>query len=406
MPVVFQPADPYSTAIASGYGATEQWNKEYPTMAGLAESIGRNNLQLQLQSQQIAHQNALASAQISARSQEQSTAEQTSAEMQRRQQAGQQQIQQQMADAHERSQFVSAMLEGQQVSQHEMLVMNRQQQALNDYVSQVGQGNIDPSEVAEMALQLKTGINMTQQRLKKQQADDYEAQAGLRSQQTANLAKDNANMEQFEAERIKEGYGTLHFHDNSGRMHVMLQNKKTGEWYNPLLEHNKNADEAEAKRADAALKIWDTQIKHWNDEYRQEQKRVEDNMHKLEKREGSIPADELDSKVRDNLEKRGVRYPGDAPAGAKPKIGQPEMGGGDYPAPRGGSMVENLQSSVVDKMKGDPYAMAVAQGHLNVLKEIQQKYPNLPAAPADVQQKYHSAKYALRLLSEQLKNSE
>lgn len=232
MPVSFEPAQPVGGQIAAGYGATEQWNKFFPTYAGLAEAAARNNLALRQQQMAQSFAGSQQTTENLARQGSQET------EMDARARMQQENIRSQQEDIGDRM-YAEAALSGIRVSQAEQARMQQQEhgvqailQAKADGV--FGEGPEADQAVNEQIMELRSGIDMTKQRLAKDHADDYQAQAQLRRQQAENLAGDNEAMKKFEADRISEGYSTLKFHDPNGKLHVLLKNEQTGDWYNPL----------------------------------------------------------------------------------------------------------------------------------------------------------------------------
>lgn len=310
MPVTFAPPDPFSSSISAGYGATEQFDKTLPTLAGLYSQ----NQNRQQQVSQFAQQQASQAQAQTARNRE--SAYQTDVqssdqfELQRRLFAQQQQVQAQ-------SQAFQWATQDRQLTHADQLHYEQQNAGVSEVMKMVQSGQLTEDEAGPLILKLKSGIDLYQQRLQKSHAQDFQAQADLRSQQTANLAKDNAHMEKFEADRIEAGYGTLSFHDQNGRMHVLLKNPKTQEWYNPLLEHNKMGSDQEIKQQELEQKRYDNLQQRYDSAFAKreaEVRKIHEQRRKLGTGKSGYEADEpdgdqIDIEVRNDLIRRGIHPP-------------------------------------------------------------------------------------------------
>ena len=234
----FEPAAPVAPGIQSDYGATEQWNKTFPALAGLYEAAGRNANQAAGETARNQTQTNISSGELDTRQRMQYVQDRAAQDQQERQF-------QQQSDLQNQAAFNEAALSGIKVSQVEQAHMQRQQNAVNSILQMTNDGTLDMTDpevaqqVKDAIFEAKTGINQTQRRLQAQQADDQAAQAQLRRTQAANIEKDNADAQAFQADMIEAGHSTFMMTDPNGRRHVMIKNDQNGEWYNPLLQHMK-----------------------------------------------------------------------------------------------------------------------------------------------------------------------
>lgn len=200
MPVVFQPADPVGEQIAAQYAATQQANQSAPLRAQMANQNANRD-----------QANFLAQMQMDSANQRQSSENITRAsiagdELANRRYLQDQDIrgarQAQLAQIQARQQeiFLDAAMYEQKVTQSEVMRMQRQQVALDSIQQQVSSGMLKEDEAAEMKMQLLTGINMTQQRMQRDHARDYAAQAKIREEEAKTVALNNAT---FKAVQLK-----------------------------------------------------------------------------------------------------------------------------------------------------------------------------------------------------------
>ncbi len=315
MPVTFEQPQPLAPQISEGYGQTQQFNQTLPTLANLYnQRAARDQQAAQFAIQQASQAQAQTAHNREAAYQQDNQTENLF-ESQRRNAEIQQHLQdqhfQQQAALQQQAAFNEQAFAGVKVGLQEQMKMQERTRGLTEIQGKIADGTLDEKDpaVIDAISELKTGINFTQRRMMQEHAADFKAQSDLRSQQTANIAKDNAHMEKFEADRINAGYGTLSFHDQNGRMHVLLKNPKTGEWYNPLLEHNKAGADAEAKQQETDLKTWEARYQHYQKIVSEVQKRVDT----MSKENGGWGPDKIDEEMRIGLQKRNAVDPGPPP---------------------------------------------------------------------------------------------
>ncbi len=206
MGVVFQPADPVGEQIAAQYAAQQQFNQSAPLRAQMANQNANRD-----------QQNLLAQMQMDSANQRQSSENITRAsiagdEMANRRYLqdqdirGARQAQLQQIQAHQQSQLLDAAMYEQKVTQAEAMRMQRQQTALDSIQQAISSGQLMPEEAQEMQMQLLTGINMTQQRMQRDHAKDFAAQAKLREEQAKVAA---LNTETIKGLSLKSAQGQM-----------------------------------------------------------------------------------------------------------------------------------------------------------------------------------------------------
>jgi actin-related protein len=199
MPVVFAPPDPFSSKILSEYGATQEFDKTLPTMAGLAESQNRLRQQGAQAAIQQATQAQIATQQNRERAYETDVRTEQGYEEQRR-------SQQQQLEVQARSQAFQAAMQDRQLTYADEIKQRDRQNALTAINEAVTNGTLSPEEAGVRALQIRTGINEYDQQMKKQHAADFAAQAELRQ----NEAKTQAlNLETIRGLQMKAAQGQM-----------------------------------------------------------------------------------------------------------------------------------------------------------------------------------------------------
>ncbi len=180
----FEPAAPVAPGIQSDYGATEQWNKTFPALAGLYEAAGRNANQAAGETARNQTQANISSGELDARQRMQYVQDRAAQDQQERQF-------QQQSDLQNQAAFNEAALSGIKVSQVEQAHMQRQQNAVNSILQMTNDGTLDMSDpevrqqVNDAIFEAKTGINSTQRRLQNEEAERNKAQANLDMQRAA-----------------------------------------------------------------------------------------------------------------------------------------------------------------------------------------------------------------------------
>ena len=235
----FEPAAPVAPGIQSDYGATEQWNKTFPALAGLYEAAGRNANQAAGETARNQTQTNISSGELDARQRMQYVQDRAAQDQQERQF-------QQQSDLQNQAAFNEAALSGIKVSQVEQAHMQRQQNAVNSILQMTNDGTLDMSDpevrqqVNDAIFEAKTGINQTQRRMQQQQAADMAAQGKLRDAETARITKAQAQADKFESEWTAQG-GKFYTDDN-GKRHAIMWNPKSKQWYSPITPGGRKED--------------------------------------------------------------------------------------------------------------------------------------------------------------------
>lgn len=251
MPIVIAQPDMVSPQISTGYGAAEEWDKWAPHMVAQQEAISRANIasaQIQSQASQAAAALQQHGQMFSAQQQAQQREQQYAGEQAITQQAygiqGQLQQQQQHAE-------LAAWVNSQEMTQADNLRLQRLNQSLSAVQEGVASGQYTPQEAMDLTMQLRTGIDPLQQRLKQQQVKQEAMQTKAIEQKMAQQKTAQIENEKFEADLKEKGYGVLKMVDpNTGQVHTLIQNPQTGEWYNPMAKgtggSGSKAEDAEA----------------------------------------------------------------------------------------------------------------------------------------------------------------
>jgi hypothetical protein len=220
MPIEFDQPGPLNAGISAGYGATEQFNQTLPTLMSGAERAAALMLQARAQGNAGLAQKAALDAQANA--QQQAQVQDSS--------LGVAQLNAQTANAMNQQQLQATMFQ-QDLTQPEILRMNRLNQALATVNTQVQSGIITPDEGRMMTTQIQTGLDPYKQRLEAQQL----RQEQMQTQQMMHAAAQQESIEglnnQFAAGNIDKL--PLIQDPISGKSFRMLRNR-TGEWYDPF----------------------------------------------------------------------------------------------------------------------------------------------------------------------------
>ena len=238
MPIVANPAAPFAPKINERFAAAEQYNKIFPQLAGLYEAAGRNYTQASAQTAQ----NQTSASAVSAGLEARRIAQERDAEFDAQRQ--QQQIAAQMAMQERAAQMEMERMNFRITKQEEMENTTRMN-GLVEIEKQLKDNLLTPEQAADARTELITGINAFQRRQQYQQSQAMKQQENIRSQQFANMQKDEVSADEFEAKMIKAGIGVLKFRDNDGQPQFLIKNRNTGEWYNPKMSSSgKAAQEA------------------------------------------------------------------------------------------------------------------------------------------------------------------
>lgn len=249
MPITFQPAEPVAPQVSSAYGAAEQFDKTLPTLMGAYEHAA--SLQAQ-----VAQHNAALSAQVGEANARNVTGAGIAEGQRQEHEADRAERRQQLAasmlpsardlfhaqaaqDAMAKHAQVQAWLQGQKLSQQETLRLQRMRAAVGEVMSNP---TLSQDEKDTLALHLKTGIDPLAQRQKQAQAQMMQAHAEMFHQQAAQAKSVETQNADFEKKLLESGVGVLKWADpHTGKIHPLIQNSRTGEWYNPLLSSAKSA---------------------------------------------------------------------------------------------------------------------------------------------------------------------
>ncbi len=424
MPVTFAPPEPFSQPVSTAYGSTTQFNQTLPVLSSLYEQNQNRQAQVQQASNQRELQAGQASAQNRERAYESDSETAARYEMQRRaaeeqRQAQGQQFQNQL-ELQARNQYFEQAFAGVKVGLQEEMQQRNRERGLNEIQGMISDKTLnmeDPdtrAAVNDAIAELKTGINFTQRRVQQQHAADYAAQTRLRDEEAKRQSASIEAMDDVEAKFKEQGIGTMKWFDpNTGRPHLLIKNRNTGEWYNPLQNVATGKGGKEGPDLDqpwgqfatkdghfdatAALKDTEARAKADPDFLDEKGKINKAGQAWVRDRMNGIEA-EFSGRQAPSPEAFSNRQQGRQRSSAEPSQSDKSQSEKSNPE----SVIRDVQSTVIDKLKDDPYAMAAAQGHLNVIKEVTSKFPNLPAAPPEVQQRFMQAVTALRQIKAQI----
>lgn len=196
MPIAYQPAQPLSPSIASAYGASEVAGRNLPALAQMYAQEARLRAEAGQADAAINQRAALADAETRQRQgevfaslqQRAREAEQANtgrqAEFAASRYASPRDVYLAGAEQQQAAQRASlaAWLNNQEVGQAEMIRYQRQQNAVSEVMA--SRVPLLAHEKEEILLQLRTGIDATEHRLRNQRAKEFEQQAELERAQT------------------------------------------------------------------------------------------------------------------------------------------------------------------------------------------------------------------------------
>lgn len=228
MPIDFEPAAPAATNASVGYGAAEQSAKDLPTMASIYAQAAQLNqhgqlagLAAQQQGQQAAMQGQL---QDKGLQQQQYGHDQQTA-------LGYAQMQQHSADLDRHAQN-QAWLQQQDLSAKEVMHLNQMRNAIGEVMAN---DKLDDDTKNDLLFKIRTDIDPLDRRQKQQQIKHQQQQDQLIDMQLQREASHRATQAEFEARMMTGGQNWAWYPDDNGKRHPLVQNPKTGFWYNPLL---------------------------------------------------------------------------------------------------------------------------------------------------------------------------
>lgn len=238
MPVNFNPAEPFSPQISEKFGAAQEWDKAFPTLAQLYADQGRNFTQA----------SAGTAANITRASEESAKLagdrinQDNQLYFQRQQQAAQieAQKQSQIRDirANEAHQFNQMAFQNMMVSDAEKKDMVRKQNGLDLIRQQLDQKLLTPEEAAPYIAELATGINFTQRRVDNMRAKQMQQAQEMKQQQIASDNQDRALAEKFRLDMAARGITMTAVQDKTtGKWHTIAYDEKSNRIYNPFNEH-------------------------------------------------------------------------------------------------------------------------------------------------------------------------
>lgn len=188
MPVTFAPADPFSAAIASQYGQTEQFDKTLPTLANLSIQNARLQQEGAQHAMDLSQRTSAQSAENFtrggiARDENQLRDVQQVRQIQNERQMQQQRIQA-SHDSQQADQAYHAAMQDRQWSYADQIKDQEMHNALTAINEAVENGTLTPEEAGETALKLRTKVDVNKMRQEKAQAEYQQAHAKQVLEQT------------------------------------------------------------------------------------------------------------------------------------------------------------------------------------------------------------------------------
>lgn len=206
MPIVANPAAPFAPQINSKFAASEQFNKIFPTLAGLYEAAGRNYTSASAQTAQNQTQASAVSAGLEARNIAQQR--EIEAEMQARQYQAQAQMEMQRREEEARMQRLMLPITRQE---------EQEQQARMSGIVQIEkmmeEGTMTKEQGGLALLQLTTKTATFNDRMKFQQAKALEQQTEMQAKMFADNQKDLAAAKMHAAKYGSEAFFGLRQHN-------------------------------------------------------------------------------------------------------------------------------------------------------------------------------------------------
>lgn len=227
MPINFQPAAPFAPKISEQAGRVDQFNKIFPTLAGLYEAAGRNYTSASAQTAQNQTQASAVSAGLESRRQMQ----ERDIEAQREQMNFQAQLR---LEEQQRQQQFEMMRMQLPITRQEEMQNQARMNGLVEIERMLKEKTMTPEQAADARFELATGINAFQRRQQFQNAQRLQQQAQLETQQYDLANKNQMTAEAAQSEMAKRGvYSWYETDPRTGETHFNVFNPKTGEIYNP-----------------------------------------------------------------------------------------------------------------------------------------------------------------------------
>lgn len=215
------------------------------------------------------------------------------------------------------------------LSQGEFLHLQRLKNAVGAVDQAVSEGKLAPEEAANFKLRLKTGIDPLEQRLKQTQIDQRQEQVKQMQDAAAQAKSIEIQNQQFDAQAKEKGIGVLKWTDpDTGRIHRLFQDPKTGAWYNPLQANGSNSED---KQFELDTRHYETQHKAWlaaNEAYQRAWAKEREAVAKQNREEADDPANKgtvrrATDEELDAAADRRVRLPRPGPEPQAPQRRQP-----------------------------------------------------------------------------------
>lgn len=275
MPILYEPPQPFAPSISASYGQAEQFDRIAPLLA--QQQIA--NQHAQLQAAAIGQQGAIAAG------------HQMMQEEQFRQglyqhgydAAAGRNLAAAEADARIRAApelarqhaELSAWLSNQEMTQAENMRMQRMQGAVGEVIQGMKEGRFSQEDGENMLMQLKTGIDGYKQRQEKAAAQHAEMQSQMLNQALARQKAAEVENQQFEAMLKQQGHGVMNWTDPDGKRHLLIQNPRTGEWYNPVRDSHGGEGAGGAKDRAFEYKQEQDVRKEWHDAHKRAREQVD-----------------------------------------------------------------------------------------------------------------------------------
>lgn len=242
MPIVYAQPDPMSPAISSQYGAAQQFSQDAPSIIGARTAAARMQQDAQQEEARLALSRQVADAQAQdrraalytgsqiAQADRQQQAMNVGAALENRLDLQSMEGQQRIAQIQEHA-AASEWLNRQDMTQREAMRL----QKLKAAVDEVKSSRLSPEMKDAAILKLRTEIDPLEMRMKQTMTRQAEMRGQMMEAEMARAKRVELQNQQFEAEAKKQGMGILMWADpETGKPHPLIQNPKTGVWYNPL----------------------------------------------------------------------------------------------------------------------------------------------------------------------------
>lgn len=246
MPVTLAPAQPLSPEIAAQYGRAQQFNQSAPLLASVARANAdraaashAQELAAQVQTN-IASGENITRATIAGNEQGErryllDQENRSRGALLEREIAARRESQQE-------AMLFDASMFDRKVGYQDQLRMQQQQAGLAQLEQDVRDGLLSKEEAADAAYELKTNIDRTDQKLRGQQMREQAARADMHEAEVKRMKKVEEDLDKMERDLIDQGHTTLRWMDDNGKVHILIKNKRSGEWYNPLMTSGKQTE--------------------------------------------------------------------------------------------------------------------------------------------------------------------